>query len=562
MRNLSLVSFLHIAALLIGCEVNCADINSCSQFENIRNNPTGEYFLRRDIDCKGKSIRPIAFSGKLHGGFKKISNIMINSPEENVIGLFKAISPSLHGPIPLVENIEFENIQVIGRDTVGILAGSITGSKISDIEISGSVRGRDYVGGVFGVMEEYSFVSGARIRSTILGKNYVGGIAGTAKFGVISSAYSKSKISGNNVMGGIASVCSNSSIQFVGAAGQIDGNDTIGGITGILEGNLHQTIVPKYLRKFVFNELDSSDNLVPPYKEQIDRQAATKLPTKFSSLNGWFYSTGDTLRIPSSIYQANTSVEINGGSYIGGFAGVAINTPLGIAMSSSSAFINAKQSLGSISGAGTFSTVNQAIALSGMCPNCNSGSPMFGSGSGSITDAFVPNQFSPSEILGSLYDSAWLDRKIAHPSSSFNWLPKSDTDFITGYKMDSDRTVNLIAIVPITRYSYDKPTYDFDKLVISKNLKIDRHAPPGSPPIFKTLPIFKSLTDTIDLKQHIWSWENGSSITLYGDTSCLTSQKNLLIRRNCESSEGVNPLFCIRTDRWTGSCFSSSILFE
>lgn len=562
MRNLSLALFSPIAALLIVREVSCADINSCSQFENIRNNPSGEYFLRVDIDCKGKSMRPIPFSGRLHGGFKKISNIKIDRPKESLVGLFKTISPSFHGPAPLLENVRFENVNVIGADTVGILAGSITESKISDIEVSGSVHGRSHVGGIFGVMERNSFVSGARIVSSVTGKNYVGGIAGTVKFGVISGAYSNARIIGNNVVGGIVSVCSNSSLQFVGSAGRIDGADTVGGIAGIFDGNLDQTIVPQHLRKFVFDELERLDQLVPPYEEQIDWQAATKLPSKFKALNGWFFSAGDIIRIPSSIYQANVSVEINANSFAGGFVGVASDNPLGIAMSASSAFINAKQSSGSVSGSGAFSTVNQAIALSGMCPNCNSGSPMFGSGSGSITDAFVPNHFSPSEILASLYDSAWLDRKITHPSSSFNWLPKSDTDFITGYKKGSDRKTSLISIVPITRNSYDKQAYDFDKLVISKNVKIDRHAAPGSPPAFKTLPIFKSLTDTIDLKQHIWSWENGSSITLYGDTSCLASQKSLLIRRNCESSRVANSYFCIRTERWTGSCFSSAILFE
>lgn len=537
-------------------------VGSCQQFADIGKSPNGVYFVYKDIDCKGRAFIPIDFGGEIHSNGKVISNISIRRQDENGVGIFRSICSKIPGKLASINNLKFRNIQISGKDTVGLLAGSMSSALINEVEISGSIRGRDFVGGVFGVMSGGGFIDHLRIESKINGENHVGGVVGNLSFGAISNTYSRAEIVGGNVVGGIASKVTNSNLNFTCTAGKVTGKDTVGGIAGILDGKIRQWLIPKEYNGAIHDYVYDSEISDPYFGAYSSFDAFRKIPLKYSCQNPTLCAPFDgTMKFHNTIFQANTNVEILAHSVVGGFVGAAIDTPLGIAMSSSSAFIRADESAGAISGAGTFASVNQSISLAGMSRNSLDGSPLFGAGSGSIIDVFVPNQFGIDAILAALYDSVWLDRKITHPSYYYHWLPKSDTDFVTGYRVEQDRRLVAIGIIPITRKSYDKIDYDYSEIRLSNNQKISRHYSPGEPPIFRTIPAFSTGKDTLDLKAHLWNWENKGSLLIYGNTACLSSNGSKLIRKTCSLGWTDTTFFCIRTNRFTGSCYSSKILF-
>ena len=140
-----------------------------------------DYTLGNDIDLSSISNwEPIGtlanpFTGTLDGNGYKISNLVINRPAADNVGLFGVINTakSKHAPgdnsvlaNPIIKHINFVDAAVDGRDNVGILAGAyITdigegndfrvmetayGYLCDDIVVVGGVSGRENVGGLIG----------------------------------------------------------------------------------------------------------------------------------------------------------------------------------------------------------------------------------------------------------------------------------------------------------------------------------------------------------------------------------------------------------------------------
>lgn len=158
-------------------------ITSAEELNNIRNNLAGDYVLGNDIDLSsianwqptGTLANP--FTGTLDGNGHTISNLTINRPTEDNVGLFGVINTtkSKYAPgdnsvltNPIIKNLNFINASVTGRDYVGVLAGQY----ITDIG-----QGNDYtvVSSSYGFLCESIFLDG-----TANGRNDVGGLVGRA----------------------------------------------------------------------------------------------------------------------------------------------------------------------------------------------------------------------------------------------------------------------------------------------------------------------------------------------------------------------------------------------
>ena len=105
-------------------------IKTAQDLDNIRNNLSGKYILMNDIDLSSYSNwDPIgennasAFNGILDGNGYTISNLTINRPNENYVGLFGVIKGSVE-----IKNLSLENIDIYGENYVGGLAGSVQSS--------------------------------------------------------------------------------------------------------------------------------------------------------------------------------------------------------------------------------------------------------------------------------------------------------------------------------------------------------------------------------------------------------------------------------------------------
>lgn len=143
--------------------------------------------LKANIDLKNKEWTPIGtssknFCGKFDGNNKTISNIYINLPNTDNVGLFGYATGGE------IKNLTIKNANVTGKKGVGALAGTTSTSRVSNVTITGLVEITGYRrvaavigGGVYGTLtnltvnvSDKSYVQGNATDNT----NYVGGICG------------------------------------------------------------------------------------------------------------------------------------------------------------------------------------------------------------------------------------------------------------------------------------------------------------------------------------------------------------------------------------------------
>lgn len=125
----------------------------------------------------GKGWKPIGtwdsgefFCGYFDGGGHTISNMTINRPTENYIGLFGAIDEDMDGAETLdspIKNLAVIDANVIGNTSIGVILGSTLGSGIStnvpikNCYATGTVTGGDnaYQGGFVGFSNNGYFLN-------------------------------------------------------------------------------------------------------------------------------------------------------------------------------------------------------------------------------------------------------------------------------------------------------------------------------------------------------------------------------------------------------------------
>ena len=139
------------------------EITNVDQLQEMRDDLNSYYELENDIDASdtkywndGKGFLPIGdstmgFSGWLDGKNFEISNLYINRPEQNLIGLFGKIN-SEENPTKnkaTILNISVINADISGNNYTGIICGINSGIIINSIS-DGVVTGADGIGGFCG----------------------------------------------------------------------------------------------------------------------------------------------------------------------------------------------------------------------------------------------------------------------------------------------------------------------------------------------------------------------------------------------------------------------------
>lgn len=124
-----------------------------ADFDIIRANLSGAYYLCQDIDMTGVAFDPIGddttpFTGELDGRGFTISNLTIGNCDpfaSQYVGMFGFISGGT------VTNLKLVDVDVSGDQSVGALAGwAVNGSSIRGCSATGFVTGRFEVGGLIG----------------------------------------------------------------------------------------------------------------------------------------------------------------------------------------------------------------------------------------------------------------------------------------------------------------------------------------------------------------------------------------------------------------------------
>jgi hypothetical protein len=190
------------------------DINNCCCLQYIDNNLSGKYRLTQDINClvtntwnDGKGFKPIGdynwgneptpFTGTFDGNGYTISNLYINRPDKEGVGLFGYI---LNGNI---NNVTIKDANIDGNNYVGVLAGIAIDANIKNIHtFGGVVSGNDVVGGIVG-NAAYSNISCSSSSASVDGNDTVGGIAGYLIASNLFKSFSTSFVKGNYSVGGL-----------------------------------------------------------------------------------------------------------------------------------------------------------------------------------------------------------------------------------------------------------------------------------------------------------------------------------------------------------------------
>lgn len=176
------------------------------------------------------------YQGQFAGEFS-INNVTIDLPEEDYVGMFRALHKDSHVEIIL------QNAKIVGRNYVGAIAGSNNGNILC--LVMGSVTGAQYVGGYTGTngnVVEMRSGNGLdyNLKLRVSGTDYVGGITGyhTNNSGL---KYSRNvntgenipvDVSGNQYVGGVVGYSTDTLRNIHAELGTVFGNKEVGGIVG------------------------------------------------------------------------------------------------------------------------------------------------------------------------------------------------------------------------------------------------------------------------------------------------------------------------------------------
>lgn len=209
-------------------------ITTIQQLDFVRYYPTSHFVLMNDVDFTGSSYTsgegwvPIAnFEGSLNGKGHKISNLYINRPSEDSVGLFEV---ALQGSI---DSLGIEDCDVKGHYKVGCLVGyAVSNSTIRNSYATGTVSGDSIVGGLVG-LNSTSIIEGSYSKTTVSGTHLVGGLVGKNFYASkIRTSYASGSVSGSNKVGGLVGESSHGCIiQADSSAGSVSGAIYVGGLS-------------------------------------------------------------------------------------------------------------------------------------------------------------------------------------------------------------------------------------------------------------------------------------------------------------------------------------------
>jgi len=221
--------------------LGAAGSTTSTDLQGVNGGLSGNYALGGNIDATTTStwngaagFTPIgnsstAFSGTFDGLGHTISNLKINLPSQDYVGLFGQTNSGA-----VIQNLGLVGGSVIGGNGVGGLVGVNTGT-ISNSFATGSVSAGNYVGGLVG--HNYGTISNSYATGSVSAGNYVGGLVG-ANNGTIRNSYATGSDRGGSYVGGLVGL-NYGEITNSYATGSVDsGGDRAGGLVGHDQGGV------------------------------------------------------------------------------------------------------------------------------------------------------------------------------------------------------------------------------------------------------------------------------------------------------------------------------------
>jgi filamentous hemagglutinin family protein len=222
-HQLQLMSMDLTASYRIGAAIDASETRG--------SNPSGMWTTAGFVPV-GSSATP--FTGGLTGNGMTVSNLIINRPAEDFVGLFGRLDGTVDG-VGLIAP------EITGNTIVGALAGANNGIVTNSYAITdgcgcGEVIGVGSVGGLIG--QSAGIVSGSYATVNVAGTgNSVGGLIGFVGAGSVANSYATGTVYGDlinasNVGGLIGSTNPFVTVSGSYATGAVEGNTSVGGLIG------------------------------------------------------------------------------------------------------------------------------------------------------------------------------------------------------------------------------------------------------------------------------------------------------------------------------------------
>ena len=317
------------------------EIQNWYDLDAVRNNLVGSYVLMENLDdttdgydqlvgetADGKGWQPIgtegnAFTGTFYGTGHTISDLFIDRPDEDEVGLFGRVQEGL------VRNVGLVSVNVTGKKFVGALVGySWRGTIDSDIRSPnsmtysrGSVTGEENVGGLVGnnydgtvnqcessadVFHASSAPDEDRWRT--------GGVVGLNSGTVLNCDYN-GVVNGDRQVGGLVGLNENlliirGHVEDCGGAYSVNGNFEVGGVAGRNMGNIRRA-------SFVgdVNGIMIGDGLVALNEDATGNTYSSDTALPGSYVGGVVGVNGGTVE------DCSAEATVEGYQYVGGLAG-------------------------------------------------------------------------------------------------------------------------------------------------------------------------------------------------------------------------------------------------
>ena len=232
-------------------------VTTCAQLEALGSGAAYDTInLPHDIDCTGYTVDPLFTSG-FHGTFNgqghTISNITINHPNDDGVGLFAYTNGAT------LENVSMAGGTVTGEYYVGALVGGAEATTVSNVhsDLTVAMPGGYYGGGLIGYSESEageapSVVDNSSSTGSVTSDyGYAGGLIGYTEIDdnaiTIRHSYATGDVTGGEAIGGLIGYVESSSnsvdsptvIEDDYARGNIDssGNNQVGGLVGYISSN-------------------------------------------------------------------------------------------------------------------------------------------------------------------------------------------------------------------------------------------------------------------------------------------------------------------------------------
>ena len=226
-------------------------VNNVYQMQWMNTALNGKYELGSDIDAGvttdtakwgAEGFNPIGdysnrFTGTFDGLGFAISNLYINRPDTDFVGLFGYTNNAT------IKNIGLKYVDITGGTYTGALVVVNDKGTISNSYSSGIVRGISYVGGLVGFNTYDGTITNSYATGSVNGNSEVGGFVGYNRYGTITNSYATGSVTGTIKVGGLMGINDYGTITNSYATGTANGNDNVGGLVGL---NYDGTIINSY----------------------------------------------------------------------------------------------------------------------------------------------------------------------------------------------------------------------------------------------------------------------------------------------------------------------------